>query len=160
MLKYLPELAWDNIEIKKVKSYKSDSADYQVKISYRNTGKLPTALKQAALVKIVASDRVVIEIIKPQNTDGKPVYKIIGGPPPQGDRGGRGGFMDPDRTPRQREISRNVPFTQGGATNSAVIEIRVYSGNIVTGKASVLSTRGGVLRDKEFIITNNKNNEY
>ena len=60
MIKYLPELSWENIEIKKIKSYKTDSADYQVKISYRNNGKLPTALKQAHLVKIVTDDRVVL----------------------------------------------------------------------------------------------------
>lgn len=152
MLKYLPELTWESIDIKRIKSYKGDSADYRMKISYKNTGKLPSALKQAALVKIVASDKVTIEINDPQSPDKKPVYKILGGAPPQGERGGRGGFMDPERTPRQREIFQNVPYTEGGATGTATFDIRVYSGAIVNGKASLFSTRGGVLRNKEFTI--------
>ncbi len=53
MVKHLPGLEWENIEVRKTKSYKTDSADYQLKVSFRNTGKLPTALKQAHLVKIV-----------------------------------------------------------------------------------------------------------
>jgi hypothetical protein len=152
MMKYLPELAWDNVEVKKLKSYKSDSVDYQLKITYKNTGKLPTALKQAALVKIVTSDRVVLEFTNPQKSDNKPEYKVLGIAPAQEGRGGRGMFADPERSARQREISKNVPYTQGGATGSAVFEIRVYSGNPVSGKASVFSTRGGVLRDREFTI--------
>ena len=32
MAKYLPELEWGKIEVKRVKSYKADSADYQIKI--------------------------------------------------------------------------------------------------------------------------------
>ncbi len=39
MAKYLPELEWDKIEVKKIKSYKTDSTDYQLKISFRNTRK-------------------------------------------------------------------------------------------------------------------------
>ena len=37
MAKHLPELVWENIEIK-TRSYKTDSADYQIKISFRNIG--------------------------------------------------------------------------------------------------------------------------
>ncbi|MDR2232285.1 MAG: hypothetical protein LBE56_04075, partial [Tannerella sp.] len=44
MIKHLPELQWDNIEVKKIKTYKQDSTDYRIKVSYRNAGKLPTAL--------------------------------------------------------------------------------------------------------------------
>jgi murein tripeptide amidase MpaA len=152
MMKYLPELIWENVEIKKLKSYKGDSADYQLKVTYKNTGKLPTALKQAALVKIVTSDRVVLEITNPQKSDNKPVYKVLGTATAQEERGGRGMISDPERSSRQREMSKNVPYTQGGATGTAVFEIRIYSGNTVSGKASVFSTRGGVLRDREFTI--------
>ena len=77
MVKYLPELAWDNIEVKKTKSYKTDSADYQLKVSFKNTGKLPTALKQAHLVKIVTDDRVVLDFNKPAVVAEKPGYKIL-----------------------------------------------------------------------------------
>lgn len=153
MVKYLPELAWENIEVKKVKSYKADSTDWQLKISFRNTGKLPTALRQAHLVKIVKDDNVVLNFTTQQSADGKPVYKVIGEAKPAGGRGeGRGGFMDSERAVQIAPVSKNVPDTQGGAVTAAIFNIRVYKGAEVSGKASVFSTRGGVLKDKEFTI--------
>ena len=77
MIKYLPELAWENIEVKKVKSYKTDSADYQMKVSFKNIGKLPTALKQAHLVKIVTDDRVVINFDSTNTSGEKPEFKVL-----------------------------------------------------------------------------------
>ena len=71
MAKSLPELTWENIEIKRIKSYKTDSADYQLKVSFKNIGKLPTALKQAHLVKIVMDDRVEVNFDS-INTSGEP----------------------------------------------------------------------------------------
>jgi hypothetical protein len=152
MIKALPELAWENIEVKKIKSYKADSADYQLKISFRNNGKLPTALKQAHLVKIVTSDRVVIDFNTQAASEGKPVYKVIGEAQPGGERGGRGGFGDFERPVQRRSVSRNVADTQGGAVTSAVFTIRIYKAGEVSGKASVYSTRGGILRDREFSV--------
>jgi hypothetical protein len=153
MVKYLPELAWENIEVKKVKSYKVDSADWQVKVSFKNTGKLPTALKQAHLVKIVADDKVVLNFTTQGSTDGKPVYKVIGEAKPAGGRGeGRGRFMDGERAAQIAPVSKNVPDTEGGAVTAALFNIRVYKGAEISGKASVFSTRGGVLKDKGFSI--------
>jgi hypothetical protein len=153
MIKYLPELVWENNEIKKVKSYKTDSADYQLKISFKNIGKLPTALKQAHLVKIVTDDKVVLEFNKPDSAYGKPAYKIIGETTPPRERGeGRAGYSESERPAQRRPVSKNVPDTQGGAVTTAVFNIRVYKGVELSGKASVFSTRGGVLKDKEFII--------
>jgi hypothetical protein len=153
MVKYLPELAWENIEVKKSKAYKTDSIDYQLKVSFKNLGKLPTALKQAHLVKIVAEDKVVINFATQATVDGKPVYKIIGEAQPSGGRGeGRGGFMEGERPVQRRPVSKNVPDTQGGAVTTAIFNIRVYKGAEISGKASVFSTRGGVLKDKEFSI--------
>jgi hypothetical protein len=77
MAKYLPELEWGNAEVKRVKAYKTDSADYQLKITVRNTGKLPTALKQAQLVKIVRDDRIDLEFDTTGMIKGKPAYKVI-----------------------------------------------------------------------------------
>jgi hypothetical protein len=75
MAKSLPELAWENIGVKKIKSYKTDSADYQLKVSFKNIGKLPTALKQAHLVKIVTDDRVVINFDS-TNVSGEKTIRI------------------------------------------------------------------------------------
>jgi len=35
MMKYLPELEWGNVEVKRLKLIKTDSADYQLKIGIR-----------------------------------------------------------------------------------------------------------------------------
>jgi hypothetical protein len=152
MIKYLPELAWENIEVKKVKSYKTDSADYQLKVSYKNTGKLPTALKQAHLVKIVMDDRVVLEFNGTTPSGGKPEYKVLQESKPVRERESRGGYSDFERPAQSRLATKNVPDTQGGSVTTAVFNIRLYKDATITGKASVLSTRGGVLRDKEFSI--------
>ena len=43
-------------------------------------------------------------------------------------------------------------FVQGGETSEAVFKVRVYKDQEIKGKASVASTRGGVIRDKEFVV--------
>ena len=151
MAKYLPELVWENIEVKKIKSYKTDSADYQVKIGFRNTGKLPTALKQAHLVKIVRDDRVVIEFDTTGIGSGMPGYKLIEEERSSGSRGGRSRYNNARQVP-QSVFSRNVPDTQGGDMTTTLFKVRLYNRTELKGKASVFSTRGGVLRDREFVI--------
>ncbi|MBG0858563.1 MAG: peptidase [Bacteroidales bacterium] len=152
MVKHLPELEWENIEVRKTRSYKTDSADYRLKVSFRNTGKLPTALKQAYLVKIVTEDRIVLELDTAGTAAGKQVYRIIEETrtSPAGDRGR--GFSDVERPVQRRPVSKNVSFTDGGAVTTGVFEIRLYGQGELKGKASVYSTRGGVLKDREFVI--------
>jgi hypothetical protein len=152
MVKYLPELLWENIEVKKQKSYKTDSSDYQIKISYRNIGKLPTSLKQAHLVKIVMDDKVVLDFDTTGVTSGKQDYKILQEEKPVREREGRGGYNSDERPAQKRTFSKNVPDTDGGAVTTAVINIRLYGRTELGGKASVLSTRGGILKNKEFVI--------
>ena len=152
LMKHLPELAWENIEVKKSKTYKTDSVDYQVKVSYKNTGKLPTALGQAHLVKIVKEDRVVLDFDTTGTSSGKPVLRIIE-EEKQTKRTGRGNpYSEEENTPKIITASKNMPFTQGGYVTTAVFNIRLYKKTELAGKASVISTRGGVLKDKEFII--------
>ncbi len=152
MAKYLPELVWENIEVKKIKSYKSDSSDYQLKVSFKNTGRLPTALKQAHLVKIVTSDRVVLDFDTTGTLKGKTGYKVIKDIKEPGNEVNRRRLPASDRQIRGRQVSSNVPDTQGGSVTTAVFTIRLYSRTELKGKASIFSTRGGVLRDKEFLI--------
>ena len=113
MAKYLPELTWETIEVKKLKSYKSDSADFQLKVSFRNKGKLPTALKQAHLVKIVTEDRIVLDFDTTGRASGKTVYKELKEEKASKPRESRGGFRDEEQVARQTSITRNVPDTQG-----------------------------------------------
>jgi hypothetical protein len=152
MAKHLPELAWGNIDVKKTKTYKTDSADYQMKVSFRNTGKLPTALKQASLVKIVTADRVVLEMDTAGTASGGKGYKIIEEKKPVENRETRGGYSDFERSDLPRPVFKNVPFTDGGSETTAVFNIRLYKRAELSGKANVYSTRGGILKDKEFVI--------
>lgn len=153
MVKALPELEWGNIEVKKVKSYKNDSADYQIKVSFRNRGMLPTSLKQAQLVKIVTPDRVVIELDTVPGANGSNTWRIL-----ESERSTTGternqnteGFSRSRNT--GRTAAQTFPSTEGGAVNTATFRIRTYRGIQVSGKASVYSTRGGVLKDKVFRI--------
>jgi hypothetical protein len=152
MAKYLPGLEWGKIEIKRVKSYKTDSADYQIKIGVMNNGKLPTALKQAQLVKIVREDRIELEFDTTGYDKSKPDFRIIEEKKALPGRNGRG---MPDETERQGQpvrTSKNIPFTQGGSSTDAVFTIRLYNRQELKGKANMFSTRGGILKDREFVI--------
>ncbi len=152
LIKHLPELSWESYSVKKIKSYKADSADYQLKVSFRNKGKLPTALKQAALVKIVRDDRIVLEFDSAGTASGLTTYRVIQEDRPADERGSRSRNNRNDRSGQQIVFSRNIPFTEGGAITTEVFRIRLYNRSELSGKASIYSTRGGVLKDKEFII--------
>ncbi len=152
MAKHLPELVWENIEIKKTKSYKTDSADYQIKISFRNIGKLPTAFKQAHLVKIVTEDRVVVELDTSGTASGKLLYRILPDNKKTGQKESRRNNPFDDNTLKNRPLIKNVPFTNGGSVTTAVFNIRLLQIDELNAKANIFSTRGGILKDKEFII--------
>ncbi len=152
LLKHLPEIKWEKIEVKKLKQYKADSTDYQLTLSFRNYGKLPTALKQAHLVKIVKEDRIVLDFDTTGLSSGKLTYKVILDEKPVKDRETRGGYNDEENTVLQSSFSKNIPYTQGGSETKTVFIIRLFNRSELPGKASVFSTRGGVLKDKEFII--------
>jgi hypothetical protein len=152
MAKYLPELEWGNIEVKRVKTYKTDSTDFQLKIAVKNTGKLPTALKQAYLVKIVREDRIELQFDTAGMIKGKPGYKVIEETKAIPARTRRGMFGDMERPLQQHIATKNIPFTQGGSATETVFTIRLYNRKELKGKADMFSTRGGVLKDKEFII--------
>jgi hypothetical protein len=152
MIKSLPEVSWDKIETRRLKSYKSDSADYQVKVSIRNTGKLPTALKQAQLVKIVRDDRIVLKLDTAGTFKTGPLYRLITEEKTSAARDGRNMGDEQGRGTRFTEISKNIPFTKGNDVSETVFRIRLYGRTELAGSASFYSTRGGVLEGKEFVI--------
>jgi hypothetical protein len=106
MAKYLPELSWESIEVKKMKSYKTDSADYQVKVNFRNKGKLPTALRQAHLVKIVKDDRVVLDFDTAGVSGGTTGYKILQEEKPLIEKTHRGAYNDDEKPVQQSSVSK------------------------------------------------------
>lgn len=151
MAKHLPALAWENIEVKKIKSWKTDSSEYQLKVSFRNDGKLPTALRQAHLVKIVREDRVVLDLDTAGVSKGKVPYRLIEEKKKE-ERGSRGGYGNDERSRPQTSFTKNAGYTQGGEKTTTTFVLRLYGLNELKGKASVLSTRGGVLKEREFVI--------
>ena len=145
MVKHLPQLEWDKISVKKKKSYKNDSIDYSITVSFKNTGKLPTALKQAHLVKIVKEDQVTLNFDSKLVGGENPALKIL----TEGS-GRRRSYYGSSSA--RSSASLNAGFTDGGKSNSVVFNIRVYGDSEISGSASVESTRAGVLKDREFII--------
>ena len=152
MAKALPLLEWENLEIKELKSYKTDSADYQIKVSYRNKGKLPTALKQAWLVKIVKEDMVTLDFDTTGFPKGKPLFRDISKKKKDESKAEDYRYRDENEQAAVSSVTEKVPFTAGGEVASAVFRLRFYGGSEVKGRASVLSTRGGVLKNKDLII--------
>jgi hypothetical protein len=151
MVKHLPELEWVGVEAKKVKSYRSDSTDYQLTVTYRNAGKLPTALKQAQLVKIVREDMVNVAFDGAEA--GEKSYKIISDQPTD-QMQGRGQFGGaPQQASSRRTLSKSMGHTEGGVSAKATWTIRVYGKTTIKGKATVTTTRAGLLPEKEFVIT-------
>jgi hypothetical protein len=94
----------------------------------------------------------VLELDTTGISSGKQGYKVLEEPQPKREREMRGGFSDLERPSQNRPVFKTVPYTEGGSVTTAVFNIRLFGRDELKGKASVLSTRGGVLKDKEFII--------
>lgn len=124
MAEHLPLLEMRGVETRAV-SEEGDATTYEVTVTWENVGGLPTALKQAQLVKIVQNDRAVLEFDGPLTRGDAPRVEIL-------EPSGRGNVFDADRT-------------EAGATNRAVFRVQVRGDRPVEGTARVLSTRGGVL---------------
>jgi hypothetical protein len=101
-----------------------DLATYEVEVRWRNAGGLPTALKQAQLVKIVREDEARVEFDPSLTRGSEPPVTVL-----QPSRGG----------------AVQAGWTDAGATNSATFQIQVRGSGPVEGTARVLSTRGGVV---------------
>ena len=147
MVKSLPELEWGNIEVKKLKSYKKDSTDFQITITYKNLGTLPTALRQAEQVKIVRPDQIKLSIDESAVTGDNPKAKIL----PEA------GVQERPRRPgaanrANNEVTRNAGYAQGKSSNSKTIIVRVYGEHEINGKVSISTTRAGLLPERSFVI--------
>src|SRR5690606_30915393 len=120
----LPQLEWGGVDVRRVGA-SGDSATYEVTVSWRNSGRLPTALKQAQLVKIVQEDRAQLRIDE----------KLT-----RGD-GARVEIIDP----QTRDKTRYTGWTEPGETKRTTFRVRVRGGEPVPVTVRVLSTRGGLL---------------
>lgn len=122
----LPQITATKAEVKK------KGNTYTITVRFTNTGKLPVALKQAQLVKIVQEDRVQLEFDKELTKGGEDAkVRIIA--PSAFDKTVYTGYTEPGE-------SREVIFT---------VELKDLDG--VKGKLKVLSTRGGYI-EQEIVL--------
>jgi len=117
----LPELQWGEPSIRRVAQH-GDSATYEVRVQVRNTGALPTALRQAQLVKIVQEDRLFVTF---ERGEGR-APRIV--------------------EPALRNGALWLGWIEPGQTKPVTFRVRTYGGTPVTANLRLDSTRGGVLR--------------
>lgn len=124
MAMHLPLLEMEGVRVRQTEE-DGELKTYEVKVTWKNVGGLPTALKQALLVKIVREDHAVLEFDGALTRGDEPQVEIL------------------DLTGRDRAIY--VGRTEAGASNSATFRVQLRGDEAVEGKVKVLSTRGGVL---------------
>jgi hypothetical protein len=102
-----------------------DARLYDVTVRWTNTGKLPTALHQARLVRIVQEDQARLRFDPELTTGVSPRVRIV----------------DPSRTDK----TIYAGYTEAGETKGVTFRVRVGPGDPVEGTVRVESTRGGVV---------------
>lgn len=122
MAQHLPRIDSVTADVEEVGSW-SDSAQYRVRVGWTNSGKLPTALKQAQLVKIVREDRVRLQFDSTLVEGPNPTVRIV--------------------VPETHEKTIEAGWTQPGESKSVVFQVRTYGIPGVEADVRVLSTRGG-----------------
>lgn len=125
MALHLPRLRLDGVDVRRLAAH-GDSTDYEITVRWTNVGKLPTALKQAQLVKIVREDRVRLEFDRELMDRRAPQVRII----------------DPEGTDK----TAYAGWTEPGESKTVTFRVRTYGIPGAEGTVHVLSTRGGVLK--------------
>jgi hypothetical protein len=134
MARSLPELAADEARVRRVGA-DDDYIEWELSVNVRNDGRLPTALRQADLVKIVRPDRVVLAF------DGD----VEVGDEEDDDAQVR--FVDDDGVVIEDDGDElALGYLQSGQEETARFRFRTYGLDSFTGTFELLSTRGGVVR--------------
>ena len=123
----LPQIELDDVVVKQNKDNM-----YEVTVKWTNTGKLPVALEQAKLVKIVQEDRIQLNF----------------------DNDLTKGFEDAKvkiLTPSTFNKTIKAGYTKAGESKSASFEIELNGIDGAKATLKILSTRGGYI-EKEVII--------
>jgi hypothetical protein len=102
---------------------RGDTTVYRVEVRWANTGKIPTALRQAQLVKIVTEDQVKLEFDSTLTAGEVPAVTIV--------------------TPSTRDKTIRAGWTGPGERKAVSFEVQTRGVSGVEGTAQVLSTRGG-----------------
>ena len=133
--------------MKKIKSYRTDSTDYRVRLTYKNIGKLPTALKQAHLVKIVKPDRLNVTFTGKATEGERPNYRVLNEsltqPKP---------WRPADSQEPNHKYHKELGYAQGESSNEVEFTVRIYGENPLSLKATLNTTRAGQLPEQEIRI--------
>ena len=123
MAKSLPHLAAEPARVRRVAS-DADSTTWEVRVTVRNDGEMPTALRQADLVKIVRPDRVVLRLDDLRTGGDDPQVR----------------WLEPGNG------SLELGYLQPRESREAVLTFRTFGVQSFRGTFELLSTRGGVVR--------------
>lgn len=144
---HLPQVEIDDVSIvedAEAEDVPDGAVDYRVAVRWTNTGQLPTALRQAQLVKIVREDSVRLELPGDLTKGDEPAVEIV--------------------VPELRDKTIQAGWTQPEEAKEAWFRVRVWPQRVsvvaadsedleevVRGTVHLLSTRGGH-RKAEFEI--------
>ncbi|WP_028526222.1 M14 family metallopeptidase [Runella limosa] len=123
----LPQVEFKDVSVKAL-----PNKEYEIRVKWSNTGKLPVALEQAKRVKIVQEDRLTLDIDK-NLLKGFEEAKVVITQPTLFDKTIFAGYTAPNET---KEGIFRVKLNQTGS---------------VKAKVKLLSTRGGY-QEKEIVI--------
>jgi len=123
----LPQVEFKDVSVKAL-----PNKEYEIRVNWSNTGKLPVALEQAKRVKIVQEDRLTLDIDK-NLLKGFEEAKVVITQPTLFDKTIFAGYTAPNET---KEGIFRVKLNQTGS---------------VKAKIKLLSTRGGY-QEKEIVI--------
>jgi len=125
----LPQIEFEDVNVKT-----NANGEYEVSVSWKNSGGLPVALEQAKRVKIVQEDRLMLEFEK-NLTKGfeEAIVQII--------------------SPSLYDKTIYTGYTDAGESKTASFIIKVNQKEPVKAKLKLLSTRGGYI-EREITIGN------
>lgn len=124
----LPQIEIKDVKVSRVKG------NYEVKVTWVNSGKLPVALDQAKRVKIVQEDRLMLEFDK-ELTKGFENAKVQ------------------ILTPSLYDKTIYAGYTEAGETKEAKFVVKIDQTEPVKAKLKLMSTRGGYV-EREITIGN------
>jgi len=129
MAKELPQIDFKDVVVKAL-----PNNEYEIKVRWSNSGKLPVALEQAKLVKIVQEDRVTLDIDKALLKGFEEAKAVI-------------------TQPALFDKTVYAGYTKIGEQKEATLKVKLNQSGSIKAKVKLLSTRGGY-KEKEITIGN------
>lgn len=127
MAKELPQIDLKDVSVKTL-----PNREYEIKVKWTNSGKLPVALEQAKLVKIVQEDRVTLDIDKALLKGFEEAKAVI-------------------TQPTLFDKTIYAGYTKIGEQKEATFKVKLNQSGSIKAKVKLLSTRGGY-KEKEIVI--------